>query len=434
MAIVNYYNPSTLLELSASFVFGVDCKESLRYLGQLSNTEAFEFATLIRRGGVSFSKYEYVLDSSSGREMFPDRWDKFCEDHRWLLSNPNDLRLMSSFTSVMERITVVVDFMFSDKLSCNMVDFYWRHNPIYQIVNNRYGTDIIRAYYEMESEILNLKDPVKIKKGLVLPILKSEEDVFCYYDPMCFFPVHSYISGERCLLAENVYELVWSMLLDVGTLIYDLTESKSGVRRSLYYVLISLSLQIEKMLLNAERVKYGIIGKGILTRDRKKSVIESLKLITCLRNLKKSVGKIEKTTLRAIKNCNFIPLEDVMRMFELVVNRDEMYRSEIVVVSSFLKKKYPSLIESRKIMIESLLGKIKQSDNDKGYLTQSYLDNVNRSIEKMRKEIEEMEVFLEKDNLDGSHPTRDYVEDISESVERFSNEMEEMKASLCKTS
>ncbi|CUT18163.1 MULTISPECIES: hypothetical protein [Candidatus Ichthyocystis] len=398
MSSINSRGNCTLLELSMKSVFGVDCKESLGHLMQLSHTEAFEFATLMRREGVSFSKYEPILESSSGREMFPERWDKFCDDHRWLLGNPNDLRLISSFTVVMEKVIGIVGRMFPEKFDLDTIDCLWKYNLIYQIVNNKIGSDIVKAYYATEGTVLALMEPSNAADGLILPSLNSSADVFCYYDPMCFFPVHNHINGGRCSSALEIYKSIFSMLFDVSVVVYDLSESKDNISKILYHVLMAALLQIEKTLLKADEVRYELVGRRGVGIERRLSIIESLNLITCLRSIKKDVCKVERTILLAIKNCNFVPLEDMMSMFKSISEREEEIKCELVVVSAFLKTKYPQLIEKRRVMVRSMLDKVRRSEvSDSGCmcLTHEHIDNIYKSVEKLNNEIKEMEVFLD---------------------------------------
>ncbi|WP_092486097.1 hypothetical protein [Candidatus Ichthyocystis hellenicum] len=384
MSIVGLRDPCTLLELSMKPIFGIDFKGSLDHLMQLPPTEIFELAPLMLHNGASFYRNEFVSESESVDFMFPHRRNKFCSDYRC----HNELRLISSFTRVMEKVLHVVKDMFPEELPDNAIDCLWRRNPLYQIVNTKDSSSIIKSYHERKNDVLALRKIARDKESLILPVLTSSSDIFCYYDPMCFFPV--YVDGNRCVSVDEIYKLVWSMLFDVRMVVYDLEESRYSIGKVLYHLSMAGLLQVLKTLSWIDEIESKFIGK-------RKSIIDSLNIITNLRKLKEDIYKLDKTILFVIKNCNSVPLEGMLKVFERATTGNYlMTKCEIVIVYSFLKRKYHSLIEIRKSKIKYLLKKIEQSDEggDEISIPLDSIDYISKSIKKLNEEVREMEIFM----------------------------------------
>ncbi|WP_139057316.1 hypothetical protein [Candidatus Ichthyocystis hellenicum] len=371
-----FCSPCTLLELSIKSIFGVDCRGSVDCLMQLPYYEVFGAAILVKRKrGISFSKYEPVFESSSS-EMFSCKLDDFCRGYFDPTINCEKIRMLSSVTYLMEAIFFDLDVMFSESVEPELIDCSWKLNPIYQIVNSKDDVDIIRCCYERMNTILSLPEPVDAAVDLSLPVLTpsyEKENVFCYYDPLCFFPVYDPRSGSRCLSDTEILESMSFMISSVREIMFNLEDSRRRIGKKLYALSMAALLQMEKTFSEIDN-----IGKDELI-GREKSIIGSLKLITCLRNLKDDVGKIKRTIFPAMKNCNFVPLEDMIEMFKSA--ESSLYKKEIMMITSLLKRKYPNLISSRRLKIDNVIKKNKKSNKDE-------------SLKKMNDEIKEMEMLM----------------------------------------
>ncbi|WP_092486079.1 hypothetical protein [Candidatus Ichthyocystis hellenicum] len=370
-------------------IFGVDCKGSVDNLMQLSQSEVFEVAVLVKRNRVSFSRYESISESGSGCEIFPRKWRDFCSKYFYLSSNPEEAGIASYVTYLMEVIFFDISCMFPKKLPSDISNYLWRANPIYQVVNSGDDEDIIKCYYEKRDRILFLREPIDVTENLTLPALISLSDVICYYDPLCFFPVYNPVSGSRCVSLVEIRESMSFMISSVRNAISNLEILRSDIGKLLYHLSMSSLLQLEKTFSDMDG-----IGKDELA-GREKSIIGSLKLISCLRNLKKSAHKIKKVIFPVMQICNFLSLENIIEMFELV--NSNLYKNEITILSSLLRRKYPVLIESRRLRIDNMLEKVKKSSeggSDIVRLSQVSVDVINKSVEKLINEIKEMEMFL----------------------------------------
>ncbi|CUT18157.1 MULTISPECIES: hypothetical protein [Candidatus Ichthyocystis] len=393
-----FYNPCSLIELSMKSIFGVDCEQSIGHLMQLSCADVLEAATIVKRKSISFSKYERISESSSGGDIFPSEWNDFCSMHFNLFVNSEEIAMVSSVTYLMEAIFLDLKFMFPSPPEILFTDDVWKSNPVYQLVNSK-SKDGAGICYEKIDDLLLLSDPDDHIDGFALPIIGSsgEEKLFYYYDPLCFFPVHNPRSGSRCISGREIRESMSFMISSSRKIMSNLVELRYCIGKNLYNLSIIALLQMEKTFSEVDSIgQEGFIG-------RKQSIIESLKLITCLRNIKNDVRKIEDVIFPAMQYCNFVPLEDMLRLFELVDS--DLYKNEIVMLVSIIKIKCQDIIETKKSKIELFLRKIEQNEESNNLneernnlyelsFTQVYVGNVGRSLEKLSEEIEEMEVFL----------------------------------------
>ncbi|CUT18149.1 MULTISPECIES: hypothetical protein [Candidatus Ichthyocystis] len=392
------FMPSSLFELSIKFIFSVDCKESMSNLRQLSYAETIEAAILVRRKMVSFSKYETISESASGGEMFPDSWVKFCDDNYFLSNNPQQIRVLTDLSKRINGIVADANDIFSEIFPSNIYDAYWSSHPMYQVIYTESSADIIKNYQNMKSHILSLPDPPSIEKDLMLPLLPSSEEIY-YYDPLCFFPICIVECGSPAkkrmcnaavILPRSLRFIDYAVLVSIS----NLKESRGKISKILYCLSMASLFQINRSI--SSLVKSFLHRNALYlekVEERDRLIMSSLNVIICLRNFINYVSGLEKTIFSAIKICNFFPLEDMKEMFE---RRDPyLCRNEIKKVSSFLKKKYFSLISRKKLRADDLVKKISENKlgNNSKFLSVS-VENATKSLRKLNNEIREMEMFL----------------------------------------
>ncbi|WP_092486100.1 hypothetical protein [Candidatus Ichthyocystis hellenicum] len=394
MSKINLYNPCSLLESSIKSIFDICGKEVIDHLRQIPLADALGVASIVNRRAVIFSKYEHIFESTTGGEMFTQEWDDFCMTHFESFDSYEEIKIILSVTCLIESISFSLSAMFpKTKKDLSPVDSLWRLNAVYKLVNSNDGADVVKSYYEMRDTILSLQEPNAVE-GLKLPKLTTfSEEVLCYYDPLCFFPVCNPDSGRRCVSIVEISKSISFLSSSVRETMSYLLASKNCIARSLYNLSILPLLQMEKTF--SEIAKIAIHKNRDEPIGRDESTIKSLKLINCLRNLNNDVGKIKKSILPAMKACNFVPLEDIMGTFHFV--DAELYTNEVMMLFSVLKSKYHHLIEGRRFRIKCLLEKIKlieECKTDEEVGVQVSIDSINRSVKKMSDEVKEMEAFV----------------------------------------
>ncbi|WP_139057315.1 hypothetical protein [Candidatus Ichthyocystis hellenicum] len=396
----NLFNPCTLFELSVKSIFGVDSKGSINHLMQLSYKETLEAAILVNRKVVSFSKYESISESVSGSEMFPDSWVKFCKENYYLSSNPEELKILLDLSKRINEIVAGTSDMFSKVLPSNVYDVCWSSHPIYKVIYNKSSANIIKNYHEIKNQILSLPEPQCVVKNL--SVLPSPEEIAYYYDPLCFFPIGTveYGSSATAFSCSKDVSIPRSLkFINYSALapIHDLRKNRRVIRKILYRLAMASLLQINSSISSvarsfSHRNNLEVIG----VTEREKLVISSLDIITSLRNFIKDVNTLERTIFSAIKVCNFVPLEEVKKMFER--RNPYLFRNDIMQVASFLKIKYCNILIKKKLRFDELMKQLKKShkleDNSRLFSTCAY--NISKSLKKLEDDIREMEIFMEK--------------------------------------
>ncbi|WP_092486076.1 hypothetical protein [Candidatus Ichthyocystis hellenicum] len=348
------FNPCTLMELSIQSIFGVNCKESISKLEQLSAVEIFDAAKLVKRKRVIFSMYEPVYDPVhkvvDNNVSFPNNWVKFCQDNCKLSSTPAEL---SALLYLMDKFDLVT--------YCCKVLLVKDRSKVLSIAN---GDSIPKS---MDVIIFTIRNLLNLSKKLNVKMTLSA---------LSFLQLkHSSSPPLREIFGSHIlvrYDKILSCF----------------AMAALFQLKYSFSILGKALGIN-------ILKRSCRTRNIVKSV-DLLMVRSSLINLLRDVSDLEKTILPVIHVCNFISLEEMVKMFKM---KDSLLcKAEINMAYIILRRKYSALIASKKLMIINILEKIKQRNeaksSDKVILLSSYMYNLSSSMQKLKNEIMVMELFL----------------------------------------
>ncbi|CUT18162.1 MULTISPECIES: hypothetical protein [Candidatus Ichthyocystis] len=406
MKIINYRNPCSLVELSMKAVLGVDCEGSIDNLMQLSPREAIEAAIIVsnRMAANYRTKYESVIESFNNRREHIEFFENSSE-----FSLYNDYSLYSPSCNFME-FEALNRWKESVKILINVHDRYSvisqkvherdhneRINPIYKLIYSDDISDLIGDYYNRKDRNFFLPDLIPYD----IEIDKT------YLDPLQFFDLfssgHIYSFNASSLLTEIVSASL-KVIKNLNESMDILEKSCHCIRKKLYCLIVSSCSQAKHAASLLETA-----AENRSNYDKHKMSFEkenlSLDVLTCFRNFMESVFNI-KEIINIMEFFNFVPLEDVSRVLKrnfstandvvYKISRSE-FRMEVNVISSFLIKKYESLISKKKLRMKKLLRKI-NPNNKVGLHSSSFqpvfVKCINQSVEKIRNEIRELETMM----------------------------------------
>ncbi|WP_092486088.1 hypothetical protein [Candidatus Ichthyocystis hellenicum] len=398
-------SPCSLLELSIRSIFCGDCEESIERLMQLPPKEAFEAAIIAKNKTViSYrTKYESVWDcwySAQGVKFF---------DSRNIISLYNDYSMYSPSCNFIE-FEVLHKWKECTDVLMKMHDRYsliakkvhekgLSHSihHMYKVIYPEKITNTIRDYY---SKI----DDASFLGELFNSYITEKDESYC--DPLQFLELNYSEPNVRNNYSNLLTEIV---ILSSRSIKYlddsmdILKRSSHYMRKKLYYLIFSSCLRAKRMASSLKTAAKNRDNCGINKMDFEREAL-SLDVLVGFRNFIESIFNI-KEVINIIEFCNFVPLENVSAVFKRVISSNDdidkrnklEYKLEISRISSFLRKKYPSLVISRKLRVEKLLKKIDPTIEGELYNTCSqpvFIKYINESVEKLKNEIREMEMFM----------------------------------------
>ncbi len=426
-------SPLSLEELAIGSVFGVNRKESIEQLMHLSHKETMELIVALNHSKGGRTKYEPSLGCCYGdqlTQMYQVNANFFHENCK-KISNYQEL---TSLASLMDHVHVLMNECENISKTFLSKNKYRNTHPICQTINTKNTGDIIKNYYERRSRILSLPFP---PAGGPPPKIPSLEETSYYYDPIIFLDVSHY-HGDRnnyqCMelfievIISPIIESYSTIRLHLHKFINDLKKKSKYIRKKIYRLVTALLLHIKfhtsffpaiaERRLSAKRTN----AENMLDLRKEELILMSLEIIICLRNfVELTTNIINKTITPMLELCNYISLEDALEAFKIRItglrsdiifitaameNKDMLEekeepfllarktvekkkscillsKTEIIKIKSFLKRRYPDLIMHKKFVVKYLLKKIKKNDS------------TDALIRGLRKEIEEMELFLD---------------------------------------
>ncbi|WP_139057317.1 hypothetical protein [Candidatus Ichthyocystis hellenicum] len=433
--------PCTLAQLSMRSVFGIRNHESADILSQVSSHDAVEAALLTKQKKVLFTKYESFLKIDS--VQFCKVYDEFDSNDYIVLDNSEGLAALEECRSSIIKILSVRDYYFEKFLLSDKDSDYWGVHPMYQLVNNnKNGKDLLGNYHRLKSQILSLPElPPSRTINSISKKPAYPNNILYYRDPLCFF-------YKDCLWSKRVncyYDLINSLKMSISSLVTDLDRSISILKISSLIPEYICKLTIASLL----QIKNTAITLETLLSKRHRDdtdtpkvtlIWESLSIILFTRTILEEIAKLRETTLPLVECCNFMSLEDVLKIFESRVTKtsaclagmrrypitrnpylsysysiDEINlehtlsssKEEVREISSFLKTKYQFLIPLKNSKIGKLKEEIaclkekiapgKKWSSDKDPYVLFINDSVIRlekEIQILEKETQEMQTFI----------------------------------------
>ncbi|WP_092483707.1 hypothetical protein [Candidatus Ichthyocystis hellenicum] len=435
----------TLQDLSIGAVFGVDNKESINHLKQLTTKEMLEAAVLIKLKEVNLAKYESPLDLEiDDRHLFSsDDRNKFSTCDYNKLENGNELRSLSKYSSSINNVTKHHHF-FSDVLDTDNSGHY--NHPMYKVIYDKESTDIIKNYYEKRDEILSLLD-TPILPGITETLPSPyRETSLPYRDPLYFkYNLHpkNYISIGRVLrfIKSNTSSVIKKLEKSISIL----EESRYQLNSKAYIVAKasslqlkhSLSLLVESLSKREELCDEYIVDFFCSLQEKEMSIIRSLEIIILMRKVDRNFKELKERIVPFMKSINFMTLEDRIKSLKNRISdyltpgieRDEIYSlaSSLSVTSSSLKRKYHGMIIRKKSKIRHLLKKINLANEYKSgenFLDPGFIESMNSLIKKISLSREPKSAARDKELFDPDLVNRaNYLlEKINLSKDRMSEE------------
>ncbi|WP_092486741.1 hypothetical protein [Candidatus Ichthyocystis hellenicum] len=438
-------SPLSLEELAIGTIFGISKKKSIEQLMHLSHKEAIELIVTLNNNRAMRTKYESALGVCNNTQLTQVRQNNsklFCNDFRNLDNYPE----LVSITSLKHHINKIIN-EYDNNLSKTLPPKHENNSnhPICQLLYTENTVDIIKNYREKRNEILSLPPP---PTNELLPDLQSQEKISYYYDPLIFLETRRYCDyiGPSYQCMNLFIEIIINPILESSSTIFvysrnlisSLARSRKHIRKQTYYLFMALLSQIKTYASSFQKLAYKKLSEktrrssGLDSNlnpapiNDEKSILMSLHIVICLRNLIKCIHTLKKKFFPILELHNYIPAENIIGVFidkviklsaeiktvheimttekrnasivnvlgeepsawimEIEKRESDILLSKIEIekISSFLTAKYPPLIMSRKFVISYLLDKINSNSN------------TNKLIEELTKEIKEMELFLVK--------------------------------------
>lgn len=382
-------NPSLFTDKEISSIFGVTYREPISLLKQLSREEICEASFLMNVAGgrsISFSKYECVsmhepdpmkpvYQSLSESPAYRCLWE--CVSRGYMECGSNCLPFYGypfHMSSNPDCIPGAVSLRCNDRLPLLIRDGC-------QYLS---GDNINRAFYFpddwgyfCESSYASSSDPQSFRS--LLGFIVDVNEVVSGIERIIKNRVKIFNEiGQGIIPTPLIF--IW---MKIGMLVYYFSTLKVKIRKSVYYSIAALLLQLK----GSFPLESSLLIPKLVEGEREFMV--GLSLASLLMNF----TTLRQTILKLVSIGNFVSLEELMEMFE----ERGSCASEISMVKFHLRIKYTKLIAIRRLKIEKLLEKIER--NNKGefggmHLTENYIDRAYRSVEKLKGEIHEMESFL----------------------------------------
>ncbi|WP_092486094.1 hypothetical protein [Candidatus Ichthyocystis hellenicum] len=142
----------------------------------------------------------------------------------------------------------------------------------------------------------------------------------------------------------DIYSSLFSLIGGINQFISILKGFRVNIRKSVSFLAEALLLQLKHSLMagsNIMMMRSSVLIPLVLPRFR-----------ACLGSSVEDTKKLLGSIASVVSICNFIPLEEMIKMFK---RKDPVsYKSEIDLASSFLREKYPALIEKRRLKISRI--------------------------------------------------------------------------------
>ncbi|WP_092486048.1 hypothetical protein [Candidatus Ichthyocystis hellenicum] len=321
----NSYSPCTLQGLAIGSLLDFHCKESIDILSHLTIDDVRETSLLIKRDKTNFTKYESVLENYHNSDGI-----KFTDNYEFSLYHDYSLYRSPSLSCKFEELEVLTKCrMYINQVIDKHDEFYldftnpcesnskWGQHPICQVIYNENCGNIFENYDQRKNIIFSLPEVPQSGKEL--------EETFYYQDPLIFFPVCKDIMCSPYLTLSKFENIASSIIRCVNIAISILKESSSKIRRKLFCLLMASCVQVKHSALllkkyAADRKNYEIDESDefddINLHEKELVFIKSLDVIICVNNLMQDISSLKEKTIKITEFCNFVPLEDAIKIFK----------------------------------------------------------------------------------------------------------------------
>lgn len=325
-------------------ILGIGCENSLNVLSKLSRDELRDASLILNCDGVSFcfSMYEcysvYPENDTSQSVLL----NYFVVNHMFNSAVSSDVCDANGAGSATPDVSAVLPFPKSWSCFCES-NFRGRN---YNVSSN---PERFKSLLELTIDVRYIVDE---SRKLLENNSKLSPDSIDY--------------GTFSESAQYV-------LSRISDFIDDLKKLRGVIRKFVSCLLESLLFQFKHSL---------ALGCSMILRLSLMIIpVKSHKISVFLSYLVEEISVLCQAISSVFSVGNFIPLEEMMEMLEK--EGSGRYQSEINISSSFLGRKYQNLIESKKLRITHILSKFSGNEADE-------------YVEKLDREIKEMEDFIEK--------------------------------------
>ncbi|CUT18156.1 putative coiled coil protein [Candidatus Ichthyocystis hellenicum] len=317
---------------TVEYVFGFSCKNSINILSQLSYPDFLETVSFLDRRMEGFSIHEpaYYLGNLRAEMV-------------------GGLRVVDSVAGVagVADVADVADVGVDAAVDCFPQRWVVFFEQNYQISSNPDG---FRCLLELINEIKVILD-----------------------DACCFLEHNSTVTWS-VIDEDGVSRSFCSLSARISAFDFKFSSLNINIRISISSLVKALLSQLEHSL------KLGCVME---LRRHSNLIPEKFPRFTARAgSLVDDTKELRSTILSVMNVCNFVPLEEIISIFE---KKDkELYKDDIIIASSLLEPKYNALISFNLSRLESLVG--------------GFIENVDQSLEEeireFRDEIRRMEDFI----------------------------------------
>ncbi|WP_092343261.1 hypothetical protein [Candidatus Ichthyocystis sparus] len=430
-----YNSPCTLAQLSMKSILGIDNNPlSTQPISRISSHEAVEAALIIRGKTKSFSsKYDEPLPKTNSDDnggKFCSIYGKFyCDDYK-VLDNCEGATELQKCADNIERILSARTNYFLKYLPSDKDNECWSTHPIHKLVNS---SDISN----FSSNLCKLKDSILSLPELPSPGTDYNPETKSYSSSISYYLDPLYFLSTKCLYSKTSnhhYALMGSLSIYASLVMINLDKSISILENSNHIPGCICRLSIASLL----QVKHTALKlkKLIATRQEKEHSSRriiltkiSLEIIIFTKKVSAEIEKLQETIIPLIECCNFLSLEDLLKIFEGKVSKTNEYlckikpshlvddpaisidkermetnrsslEKEMGDISCFLKNKYQLLIPLKKSKIKRLRENIESIKQKIAHVDEETISkdlhilSLNDSVEKLEEEVKEMEKFI----------------------------------------
>ncbi|CUT18141.1 MULTISPECIES: hypothetical protein [Candidatus Ichthyocystis] len=410
-----YFNPCSLAELSVGSILGIDCKESMAHLSQLSTREVIECTLLIKRSKVNDTKYENIWESNS-KNKFSSNYQFSPSDYE-ILSNSAELKSIIKCKNNIISITSMYENYFSKNSPSEINDGYWNMHPMFRVIYNKESKDIIDGYHEKRDQILSLPEQSNaIVKNLTFPKTRTHENDFYHRDPLFFLTTDSIYSSMYSKPYISINLIIFYSSHTMNLLVESmgiLEDYRCCIRKQLYHLFMAAFLQLNNLNLLLKESISRIKNKSFI--EKEESIVESLRIISCLKKSGKYLLVLRDKIVPVMECCNFVSLEDAVKILQNKISYSSAMlckeknlgsiekdvlrcciiesNNEIRKILSFLKRKYRHLVIKKELRIRYLQRKISmdtKKNTDEIQLSPFFVSSVKELVKKLENEIKEM--------------------------------------------
>ncbi|WP_092343262.1 hypothetical protein [Candidatus Ichthyocystis sparus] len=446
-------SPNSLAQLAMGAILRVSNSQSMSHISQVSTHEMVDPARIVEKKkqsphrGLFASKYEFSLEmipegktDIEGKACNINVCDKiYCDDYKPLCFSEGLIEL-ETCRSAIEEVLSTAKSQLSKYLPSNRNENYWGVHPIYQLVNNKYGSDIIRNYQELEKRILSLPEepppcsPTSEQKADDYP-----DSILHYRDPLCFLNTDclwSKRSGSHYVLigSLSIYTSLIRENLDKSLLIL---ENSTEIPKNICSLAVASLLQVKHTICELGAllsIRSSRRSNSIANTPKTDLITESLLIITLARKVHAEISNLSVTALALIDHANFLSLEDLIKIFEGKIKVTQGYLSKIKMKhliddpSALIDK---NRLENNKLLLEKEVSSIKI------FLESEYrsLVPLKRSrVDFLKEKIDNLRKIVAKGDTTGNAEEKldecGYVSFIKSSIEDLEGEIVEMETSM----